>query len=356
MSVGSLLRPGYGLFWVVNSINATVMGADNRALQRRIAEDNETFQLELEKARNYAQDEAEAEKIAFRRRMLVLSRQWREEITASSLSKQLQAIQVQSLVANWPLKLIPDSISTDNKQQAKSSKENKLNVILLHTPLLSGINGGTAFREAYIQQDEGILYSDIEYRIQSHDAPLIQDIDFWRDACADIREGNANIMNIHYLMSSLPTLIISPRYHDGVITFTAAAWEAQGARPLIRNLFDMEYSPQMALKDGLYREELTELFRYAVSAITGVVRDNYAVLTLGKNPTFSSLISAPGNERMKQFVTGEPQIAKFIKQEYENTIVALEQETTPKILEVYESNDIRHMKKALATQIHYLTD
>lgn len=355
MGADSFLRPGYGLFWVVNSINATVMGADNRALQKQIADDNEAFQIELEKARNYAQDEAEAEKIAYRRRMIVLSRQWREELSANSLSKQLQAIQVQSLVANWPLKLLPDTILSEIKCQSENGLSKKLNVILLHAPLLSGKNGGTTIREAYILKDEALLYQDLEYRIQTYDAPLIGDIDFRKDACSEIRGGNSDIMNIHFLMSSLPTLVISPRYHDGKISFIAAAWEAQATRPLIRSLFDMDYNPKMALANEGYRSELTELYHYAISAITGIVRDNYAVLTLGKEPTLASLVSAPGNERMRQFITQEPQIARFIKQEHENTLAALKQNNTPKLWDVYDAKDIKHMEHIFSSQMEALT-
>ena len=71
-----------GLFWVANSVVSTIMGTTNRSLHEEAAQRNLDFQRELEDARNIAQDEVEAEKIAFKRRVMKLSRQYRQAESA----------------------------------------------------------------------------------------------------------------------------------------------------------------------------------------------------------------------------------------------------------------------------------
>ena len=106
------------------------------------------------------------------------------------------------------------------------------------------------------------------------------------------------MMNIHFLMGSLPTLVISPKYHEGKLTFNAAVWEAQASRPLMRPLFSMSYEPLIAEQDENYLKESIEKIRTALILIIGATRDSYALLTLGKEPVLNCLL----DENQRQII------------------------------------------------------
>ena len=108
-----------GLFWVANSVVSTIMGTTNRSLHEEAAQRNLDFQRELEDARNIAQDEVEAEKIAFKRRVMKLSRQYRQAESAEMFEQMTEEIRentVRLILAGKPQ--IDD---TERKQVAKAT-------------------------------------------------------------------------------------------------------------------------------------------------------------------------------------------------------------------------------------------
>ena len=86
--------PGYGMFWVANSISSTLLGWNNRRLQDKAHERNQEFQLEMERARRITDDERMQEDIAFKRRLVALAREQRQEVSRQSFNAQMQAIEL----------------------------------------------------------------------------------------------------------------------------------------------------------------------------------------------------------------------------------------------------------------------
>lgn len=332
---------GYGFFWVANSMLATMMGRNNRDLQIEAAQKNEKFQRELENARNLAQDELEAEKIAFKRRMMKLSRLYRQKETYRSFEQQLQSIEIQSYIERyWPLaKALPHILLSEIEKKKSSDKSLPLNVVLLHAPLLPtklALAGEVAHPKdlTYYRQME----QQIEYSLR-----CVSDVKLWRDGCVstDFVGGNAHMMNIHFLMGSLPTLVISPKYHKGKLTFNAAVWEAQASRPLMRPLFSIDHEPLIAEQDENYLKESIEKIRTALTLIICATRDSYALLTLGKEPVLNCLL----DENQRQIIKYDEAMTEFVKGEYQNIIDALNIDRTPKLLDTYAEQDIKNMEK-----------
>lgn len=350
-SLDSTTNASCGAFWIANTITATFLGEKNRNLQQKIAEENQAFQLQLEQMKNESQEQLEQEKIAFRRKMQNLTRQWMREERNSSLSNMEQSIQLGTYIQSFPLDLHPATILNEISNNA-TSRPNQLEVILLHTPLLAGAKGQMASREAYILQQENQLYEQLEFDIKTQDSSCIGNINFRKDACKKFRTSNADIMNIHYLMGSIPTLIVRPKYQDGKILFTAAMWDEQATRPLIKPLFSISYNPVLAQKGEEYSKEVIEKLHFIISIIIGVVRDQYAVITWGKAPTLHTMLS--NNEDMKNFVMQNPTISNFILQENYNTIAALDETQNPDILKVYEKAELRNMQKGIYEQMECL--
>ena len=335
--------PGYGMFWVANSISSTLLGWNNRRLQDKAHERNQAFQLEMERARHITDDERMQEDIAFKRRLVALAREQRQETSRQSFNAQMQAIELKYYLQYcWPLDpLLLQTILHEIRNEATSIAP-RLNVILMHAPLLPLRAYGTDANAADAQ-----IYRELEYTIKKNDVPLIGNVDFRKDACLkpDLSGGNASIMNIHFLMSQMPTLVISPQYRDGKMYLSGAVWEPQASRPLIRPLLNFDFSPVKAEKDIGYRHKLIELLHTSISVITGTVRDSYMVLTQGVKPTLPNLLNDKGHADMKQLVMNNVELKAFIKGENDNMLAALDEQNTPQLLEVFDKKDIEAMKE-----------
>lgn len=341
--------PGYGMFWVANSISSTLLGWKTRERQEKAHERNQEFQLEMERARKITDDERMLEEIAFKRRLMAVSREYRrEDAKASFISKLKLKELTYYLKYYWPLDPLLPEIILQEMQSGKGASNPQLNVILMHAPLLPLRAYGT---DANVL-DAGI-YKDLEYAIKQDDVPLIGNVNYRKDAChkSDLTGGNASIMNIHFLMSQMPTLVIVPQYCEGTngergkMYLSGAVWEPQAPRPLIRPLLNYDYNPVEAEKSLEYRQKMIDLLHASTSVITGAVRDSYMVLTQGGSPTLPALLNDPKHEDMKRLVMGDARLKAFIKQENDNIIAALDEEKMPRLLEVFDKKDIEAIKK-----------
>lgn len=344
-----------GMFWITNSIMSAVMNFTNQELRDKANERNEEFQLELERARTETQIEMEAEKIAFKRRMMTLSRQNRLKQSVITYNQQLEKIELQAFIGKyWPLsQSVPYSLITEVQRAGEQQKELPLNVILLHSPLLPTRmtlagkeipNPGD--KRLYEQIEEIILTEDIPIISNKHGNNVDEELIFRKDSCetTDFIGGNTNMMNIHFLMSPIPTLVVSPRYHEGKVYFNSAVWEAQAARPIMRPLFSIDYELYVE-KNEDEKRQVIDLFRAAYSTIIGTARDSYQVLVKGKKPTFNLLMDK--NSIIKQFVMGNENIHQFVRQEYLNMLNALDVNKTPRLLEVLEEADVKYMQREI---------
>lgn len=322
------------------------MGLLNRNTQKKAHERGLEFQNEMRRAKEITEDEKIAEEIAFKRRLMALGRVYKMVESAEAFDMQKRLTEMKYFLEHhWPLDpSLPTVLLSDIQNNLSGSKpNNSLNVIVMHAPLLPQKKYGGA------NDGDDKLYKDMEYNIAMQDIPLLGDIRFRKDAClkTDMNGGNANLMNIHFLMSQLPTLVISPRYVNGKMQFNGAVWEPQAARPLIRNLFAIDHNPEEALKSEEYRTRQIDLFHSAVSTITGAVRDSYMMLTEGKKPTLHHMLNDAGHSNMKKNVMENQSLLNFVRSEQQGIIEALDENNTPKLLEVYHPKDVAAMKELI---------
>ena len=338
--------PGYGLFWVANSISSTLLGMANRKLKDKASQQNEEFQIEMRKAQEITEDKRLQEEYAFKRRLLDLSRQYRNEQTVIQFNNQLQSIELRYFLQyNWPLAPQLPDIFLEEIRSGQIKLHPNLNVILMHAPLLPMRFGITndADAELYVNMEDEIVNKDANVigNIEYHASAAYKD----SDRCiADVSGGNSNIMNIHFLMSQIPTLVISPYYtNDGLMHFNGAVWESQSPRPLIRSLFSFNYDIYEMSRSEEYRVLMMNKFHAAVTVITGSVRDSYMMLTQGKAPTMSHWLNSPEHSEMKKIVSEDAGIRRFIHKENDNIIAALNEQNSPQLLEAYSQADINNM-------------
>lgn len=333
--------PGYGAFWVANSITSTVLGKYTRERHEEAQTRNLEFQQELERARFITDDERMQEDIAFKRRLMAISRQYKQEEGRASFNEQMKTVELSHYLRYcWPLDPQLPYVLLEELSHP-SSAEPLLNVILMHAPLLPLRAYGLDANE----KDAGI-YEQLEYSIQRSDIPLIGNINYRADACkkADISGGNASIMNIHFLMGQMPTLVVSPQYREGKMYLSGAVWEPQAARPLIRPLLNFDFNPVLAENDEKYCKQAIELFHTSVSIIIGSVRDSYMLLTQGRKPTLPILLNDEKHKEMKRLVMNEKSLKEFVKQENQNVLAALDEKNMPRLLEVFNKEDIESIR------------
>lgn len=324
------------------------MGWNNRKLQEQAHERSEEFQLEMERAKNLTEDKKIQEEIAFKRRMMAISRQYRQEEAAVAFNTQMKVVELQNYLQHcWPLDSQLPYIILQEIESGNNAAKSRLNVVLMRTPLLPQKKYGGA------NDLDMPIYNNMEYSIMQEDVPLIGDLKYRKDACVKeyANSGNSSIMNIHFLMSQLPTLVVMPQYSDGKMRFKGAAWEPQAARPYIRSLFDIDFSPQNALESNDYRNEVIEKFHISVSIIIGAVRDSYMLLTQGTKPTLSMLLNDANHQSMKEIANNERGIKGFIQQESKNILAALDEKNTPRLLEVFNKEDVKNMKEQVMSNL-----
>ena len=323
-----------GYFWIANSILSTVLGANNRSIQEKAAERNEDFQREMQELKYRAQDEMEREKIAFKRRMLAESRKNRAVESAIAFNNQLKKMQLEAFFENyWPLAPQTSHLLMNKLRENKDTMSDlPLHVVMLH---------------ALLNEND---YKDIEEELKDME-PYIGDISILKDYCKMKVSGNSVLMNLHYIMGQIPTLVISPKYveKENMFYFNAAVWEAQATRPLIRPLFSFECDRSLMMKDEDYKKRIKQKILIASTIITGATRDSYALLISGKNPTLPALLENPKYKYLKEALLSEEykDIRQFLFREYENSKIALDEKKVPNLLEAYHPVDVELMKSEL---------
>lgn len=340
-TVATATNSGCGVLWVANSITSTMMGFFNRNKQEELNEINRRHQQYLQEQNALNQEEKLREELKFRQTLMDLGRKYQQEASSLQFTTKIRSYQLEHFLRQcWPLDSKLPQIILERVEESANGKVQDLHVILLHTPLLPLKFG------KIVNEEDSITYKRLEKSILQKDIPLIQNVAFLQDACrsiVDVRGGNSNIMNIHFLMNQLPTLVISPQYDslNKEIQFTSAIWEPQASRPLIMPVFKIDHNPDVLAKDNEALSLAVDKIHAAVTVITGVTRDSYMMLTRHSSPTLPLLLNDSNHQHLKNMIRSMPEVKGYIVNEYMNIINSLDLNKNPKILEAYHPKEIR---------------
>lgn len=298
--------PGvFSPYMLVCSTLQTVFGYDRRKEQDKQADIAQRRQLELRKAREEFQDELEAQKVADMRAKMAVARRYRaeerfEQTVLQHRTEELRAFFVRCL----PIKqqAIPILLETArNYKTVGYDSTCPLNVVLLHT------------------KQDALRYDDIFDELDKT-RDQIGNIEFRRWCDKDIAHNSA-ILNLHAIMSNIPTLVISPYFQGGAIHYTASMWEAQSdVKPMIRPLFSMRCPIEYLLPNRKFTEEgrkaIQEQIAMISTVVSGCARDSYMLMTQGKMPTLPSFLK--NNTRILENLLKEEnrQLYSFMLDEY----------------------------------------
>lgn len=322
-----------GAFWLSNSITSTIMGIGNRSQQEINAEENQLFQIELENLRAEFQDNAEKEKAARMRARMAVLRNHRLKEAAMSHEVQLNSIQIQEFVKHYfPIypaylfTLIEDAKKDIGKYYVRP------NVILLHTLQ-------TSLDYHIIEEKIGVFCKEI------------RDVNFRQEYCMKDVGGNSTLLNLHAVLGSTPTIVISPYYIKDVIYVNAAIWEPQSLQPYIKPIFSFNCERNRLRNNDLeYKKQIEDKLVTVASLFTAVARDSYMAITYGKEPLLDKLLQMEKFSYIKSSLSDKEfkPLLEFLKREYLGTAKLISERMLPNLLQVYSAKDIDSIGEDLA--------
>lgn len=266
-------------YMLISSTLQTVLGFDKRTELERNADISQQFQNELRKAKEEFQDELEAKKVADMRAKMAVARRYRAEERFEQTVLQHRTEELRKyFVSCLPIKstAIPIMLDTARKYKELGYDRNcPLNVVLFRT------------KQAALNYDD--IFNDLD-----RNSVQLGNIKYRRWCDKDVAHNSA-ILNLHAIMSNIPTLVISPYFQGGSIHYTASMWEAQSdSRPMIRPLFSIPCPIEYIAPNRKFTEEGSKAIQKQISLISTVVsgcaRDSYMLMTQGVPPTLPSFL------------------------------------------------------------------
>ena len=319
-------------YMMISSTLQTIFGFANRDDAKRRSDVSERNSLELTKAREKFQDELEAQKVADIRAKMAVARKYRAEENFDRNILRHKTTELKTFFMNClpfsetAIPVLMDAANEYNKNNYDSRCP--LNVILLHTK--------------HTMLDYSGIYNELD-----EVAGKLGNIVF-RRWCDGDAVHNASILNIHAIMGNIPTLVVSPCFHDTQLYFTISMWEAQTeAKPMIRPLFAYDCSeyigPRQTLTDEGKKAVRKKLI-FVTTMVSGCARDSYMLITQGVTPTFplflknnkdiAELLRKPDNKDVCSFVLDEYRAMKRVFLENGESLAPLLDETERNLLAI----------------------
>lgn len=325
MSEGACFSP----YMLITSALQTVFGFERRSEQDKQADISQQYQVELRDAREEFQDELEAEKVASMRAKMAVVRKYRAEerfdqTVLQHRTEELKTYFVKSLPIQQQAIPVLLDIAHNYKQQEYSNCP--LNVVLLHT------------------KQDALKYNDICNELDKN-GKLIENIEYRRWCNKDIAHNSA-ILNLHSIMSNIPTLVISPNFQGGAIHFTISMWDAQSdVKPLIRPLFSILCPSYYLASQQSFTDEgkkaIENRMTLVSTIVSGCARDSYMLMTQGRKPTLPQLLKKNRDILNNLLKDENTELRSFMLNEYKTMTQLLENADCPTHL--FNTEEIKNL-------------
>ena len=345
MSIENLHTNVFGEWSLVSSLSSVLFGKCNSTLQAEAQQRDMEFQRELEKLKEVTEDKKIQEEAAFKRKLLRLSRAYRQKESEASFANKLDAMELAFFFEHyWPMDRRLQNIIHDESHNP--NRELTLNVVISRFRLLPLSEDS--------EEKEREKFEWLEYCVGELDAKPMGGVKLWRGACpmGTSWNGNADIMNAHFLMSQLPTMIIIPMAMEGKIWLRAAIWDALTPVPIVRDLMAFDYDARKADASGTYLDDLFTVLRSAISVVIGLCRDFYNVLCLSSEPTLLKWLGDGNHEDVRLVALDYPEIHNFIRVETNNLLYSFNQKFVTETGQAYSSVD----RKCIVNMISEILD
>lgn len=262
-------------YMFVSSIMQGVFSRDRRGLQEQMMQEN----LEFQKILNDRHVKNDEEMMNLRRQWmqerLAAMRRTRAELNFAMHQLKLDSKEMEAFFKSY-LPISPNIIKTvmhtaeRYKRLGYSQNQCPLNVLVLHT-----------------KHNELNKYVDV-YDYLDNLKEQIGNVTFPR-WCEKNAEQNVAILNLHAVMKNIPTVVISPYYHQSQskMLFTVAMWDAQSdVKPLIVPVFTMPCDAECFSTNEIgKKKELLSKMSMVSALLSGCARDIYSLYAFGAQPT-----------------------------------------------------------------------
>lgn len=257
--INALQGTGCSPFFFTSAFQSSLFGEIGRQNQVEIMESNLEFRARLQDLKNqYSKERLDAQK-RFRRESYEFGRQYLiQQTIAQNISRQKQ-IEFQDFINNyWPLKQSPFSILKERQEYLQSKAIVPLTILVAKTELTSATRDTAKY---------GDFCEDLITALQTRLPNIIIEKAPWtKSRSCQSRLGEA--MNINYLMSGIPTLVIFPYQMKDSIGVETAAWSfGRGLQSMSHNkTFIFNNVPSNLIEETTFA---------AVQATIGMNRDAY---------------------------------------------------------------------------------
>lgn len=275
--LGTLLTHLQGVgcspFFFTSALQSAIFGDKARAQQAEILDSNLEFREHLQQIRNeYSRERIDAQ-IQFRRESYELGRQYLIQQTIAQNESRKKLIEFRNFINNyWPLNESVYAVLDTQTDLLKNRAIVPLNVLIAKTELTSDL------RDTYKYKD---ICEEVRVKLRELMPSATIELCPWKNKCQS-RIGEA--MNINYIMSGIPTLIIFPYLINDTIGIETAAWSIN------RGLQSMSHSKFVKI-GGVLPEDVSNTTIAALTATIGMYRDAYMISEYHLPAVYNSMVS-----------------------------------------------------------------
>lgn len=290
---------GCSPFFFTSALQSAYFGNEARKQQAEIVDSNLEFREHLQELRNeYAKERLDAQ-LLFRRESYELGRQYLIKQTIAQNESRQKQIEFRDFITRyWPLDIAPYTILKHQQHLMGGKSIVPLNIYVAKTELTSDKRKPDYYGQFCEDLIDGLRMLP---NVTIEKCP-------WKNPCQS-RLGEA--LNINYIMSGIPSLIIFPYRMGDTIGIETASWSFG------RGLHSMTHNKALKIQ-GIESAAVVDTTFAAVKVIIGMTRDAYMIAEYHAPAVFQSLVEAKA--------LAVPEIKKQLSTHYKNLSVLVEDE------------------------------
>lgn len=293
--IAILQGSGCSPFFFTSAIQSTLFGEMGRHAQSEMMDSNIEFRQYLQDIRNEYSRERLDEQLLFRRESYELGRQYLIQQTIAQNESRKKQIEFKDFLHNyWPLERTPFSVLEERNDYLVRKKVIPMTVLVAKTEITNNTRDTTKY---------GIFCEELISELRNLPNITIEKTPWSKPSQSRIAEA----MNINYIMSGIPTLIIFPYRNAETINIETASWSFE------RGLQSMNHSKSLQLNVSK-ADNVDKIVKAAVLATIGMTRDAYILAEYHMPVVYPKFVD--------DFVLSIPEIREQLTSHY-NDISAL---------------------------------
>lgn len=281
---------GCSPFFFTSALQSAIFGDKARSQQAEIIGSNLRFKERMQELRDeYSRQRMESQQL-FRRECVELGRQYLIQQTMAQNESRKKQIEFRNFISHyWPLNEDVFAVLEMQNSLLKNNAVVPLNVLVAKTEVTS-------------DRRNTAQYEDFCERLRDALQPLLPSVTIekcpWKNLCQS-RIGEA--MNVNYVMSGIPTLLVFPYQMGDAVGIEMATWSFN------RGIQSISHRKLLKVK-GVTAERLADTALTAVKATVGMARDAYMLSEYH--------LPAVYNAMAKEDVRAVPELNEVVKAHY----------------------------------------